>query len=187
MLQSFTQWINENSRYSIEGQLADLEQLYSLGMIEADDLVRDKIKLQALNGTLTALTSAEVTLLDLDLAEEIEEWVKDEALDFLYEFESNEEEKAFDEYITEAFNAELDWRVYLNGTIDVSMYYPDLGPEQRISWEDSEGASRSRDILDYYKEPIMRKLNPRETTGRLRLSGYITKPVQAMFSSLTNK
>jgi hypothetical protein len=183
---NFTQWINENSGYSADEMLADLEQLYDLGMLDAGERIREKLKLQASIGKLTKLSKSEITLLDSELAEEIEEWVTDSALDFLYEFDSPDEEEAFDTAVSELFNVELDWQVYLNGTIDVSMFYPDLGPEQRLAWIDQEGTSRSRDILDYYKEPIMRELNPTEVLGHIELSKHITRSIQELVSDLTN-
>jgi hypothetical protein len=187
MIQSFTQWINENSEYSGESQLADIEHLYNIGMISAEDLIRDRIKIQASLGKLTKLSKSEISLLDLELEEAIEEWVKDEALDFQYVFDSHDEEEAFDDYITQSFNVELMWQIYLNGTIDVSMFYPDLGPEQRLTWEESDGTARSRDILDYYKEPIVRQLDPNEINGRIEISNrYITESIQDLVSDLTN-
>ena len=186
MIQSFTQWINENSEYSGESQLADIEHLYNIGMISAEDLIRDRITISASLGQLTKLTKSEISILDSELEEEIEEWVKDKALDFQYEFDSPEEEEVFDDYITESFNAELMWQVYLNGTIDVSMFYPDLGPEQRLTWEESNGTTRSRDILDYYTEPILSRLNPKEILGRIVLSKHVTNSILEMVSDLTN-
>ena len=188
MMLNFTQWINENSEYSGESQLADIEHLYNIGMISAEDLIRDRIKIQASLGKLTKLSKSEISLLDSELEEAIEEWVKDEALDFQYVFDSHNEEEAFDDYITQSFNVELMWQVYLDGTIDVSMFYPDLGPEQRLTWEESAGTSRNRDILDYYKEPIMRQLNPNEINGRIEISnGYIVDSILELVSDLTNK
>ena len=186
MIQSFTQWINENSEYSGESRLADIEHLYNIGMISAEDLIRDRITISASLGQLTKLTKSEISILDSELEEEIEEWVKDNALDFQYEFDSPEEEEVFDDYITESFNAELMWQVYLNGTIDVSMFYPDLGPEQRLTWEESNGTTRSRDILDYYTEPILSRLNPKEIRGRIELSKHVTNSILEMVSDLTN-
>lgn len=187
MIQNFIQWINENSDYSTSDQLADLEHLYDLGMIDAENLLREKIKIKASIGQLTKLTKSEISILDLELEEAIEEWVKDEALDFQYVFDSLDEEEAFDDYITQSFNVELTWQIYLNGTIDVSMFYPDLGPEQRLTWKESDGTSRNRDILDYYKEPIMRRLNPNEINGHIEISNkYIIEHVLEMVSDLTN-
>jgi len=186
MILNFTQWINESSDNSTEDQLADLERLHELGMIETEDLLREKIRIQAVSGQLKKLTRSEILLLDSELGEEIEMWVTDRALDFLYEFDSPNEEEAFDEVISEAFNAELDWQVYLNGTIDVSMFYPDLGPEQRLAWTEPDGTMRSRDILDYYREPIMRKLKSNEVLGHIELSRSITRSIQEMVSNLTN-
>ena len=186
MLQSFTQWISENSSYSSSDQLSDLERLHDIGMIDSKDLIREKIKIQVSLGKLTKLTKSEISLLDSELEEEIEEWVKNEALDVLYVFDSPEEEDALDDCLMESFDTELAWQVYLNGTIDVSMFFPNLGPKQRLIWLPPGGTTQRRDILDYFKEPIMRQLNPNEILGRIELPKYVTKSIQELVNGLTN-
>lgn len=187
MLQNFTQWINENSEHSAEGQLADLEYLYDLGMIDAKDMLSTKIKIQASIGQLTKLTYAEIELFDSELADDIEEWVKDEAMAFTWKYESDEEEETVEDYLLEEWNVEIDWQVYPDNTIDVEVFYPNLGDTQKISWTEEDGTVKSRDVLDYYKENVVRRLNPNETTGRIKLSYYAKESIEAFFSKLSNK
>jgi hypothetical protein len=184
MLKSFSQFINENSEQDVDSRLADLTHLYDLGMIDQVDLVRSRVRIKSAQGQPVSLTRDEVGLFDPDLVEELEEWVKDETLDFNYEFESPNEEEEFDYHIERYDYPEIDWQVYMNNTLDVSAFYPGLGPEQRISWVDENGRDRSKDILDYYKRPVMRKLNPNSKNGRLELYGYIVDQVQELFSDI---
>lgn len=183
-----TRSVTGDSDYSADNQLADLERLYDIGMIESEELVRERIKIRAQTGQLINLSYAEVNLLDSELAEDIEEWVKDSAMDLMYEFESDDEEEAFDDYMSGEDILELNWQVYPYSTIDIEVFYPALGPDQIFSWMDlTHGTQRSRDILDYYKEPIMRKLDPKETMGRIRLSGSVERRVHELFRNLTTK
>jgi hypothetical protein len=187
MIHNFTKWLNENSDYSTSDQLADLEHLYDLGMIDAENLLREKIKIKASLGQLTKLTYTEIELLDSELAEDIEEWVKDEAMVFTWKYESDEEEEEVENYLLEEWNVEIDWQVYPDNTIDVEVFYPNLGDTQKISWTEEDGTVKSRGVLDYYKENVVRQLNPNATTGRIKLSHYVKESIEAFFSGISNK
>jgi hypothetical protein len=184
MLKSFSQFINENSEQEVDSRLADLTHLYDLGMIDQVELVRSQVRIKSAQGQPVSLTRDEVSLFDPDLAEELEEWVKDYYLDFKYEFESTEEEEEFDYRIERYDYPDINWKVYLNNTLDVSVFYPGLGPEQRIYWEDANGRAQSKDILDYYAKPLMRELDPNSKNGRIELYGYIEDHVQEFFSDI---
>ena len=171
---------------SIQQKMADLESLYSLGMIDSRELLLDRIRLRGKFGELTNLTNREVELVDPELAETLNDTVNENAFDVSYDypFTGPEEEAAAMDFIERDQEVEIGWQVYLDGTLDASMYFPELGPDQLIRWTDSDGNPRSRSLLEYYESPLVSRLDPQATSGSIELWNFYQDLIRELFSDL---
>ena len=159
LIKGFTQWLNEEEEYSTKARLADVEHLYSLGMAHDFQVALLKIRLRHEAGSPEYLTRAETELMDDEGAEDIQNWVEEEALNWTWEFSSDAEEAAFTE-VSSDFIFDVDWAIYPDGSIQVA-----IGADAPVEWTDDSGKVHSRSILYYFKEPIHPEINTTLTTG----------------------
>lgn len=189
-IRRYGRWVLESreSLDPIEQKLADLENLYSLGMIDSQDLLLERIRLRKRLGLLTSLTHREVELVDPETAEEINDFVNEDLLDVKYDypFTSNEEYLAFVDFIDRDQEVNHDWQVYPDGTLDASQYFPEMGPDQLVQWTDSTGAPASKPLLDYFASQLVSRLDPEAKTGSIKPWSIYRGMIRQLFLKLLN-
>ena len=184
----YSYWLNESneSKDSTQQRLEDIEQLYALGMIDPQELLGERIRLRGKLGQLSALTLSEIELVAPELAETLNDTVNENALDinYAYPFTNEEESSAAMEFVERDQQVEIDWQAYPDGTLDVSMYFPELGPDQLIHWTDPDGTPQSRWVLEYYDSPLVSRLDPESTSGSIEPWNFYQDLIQELFVEL---
>lgn len=184
----YSDWLNESneSKDSTQQRLEDIEQLYALGMIDPQELLGERIRLRGKLGQLSALTLSEIELVAPELAETLNDTVNENALDinYAYPFTNEEESSAAMEFVERDQQVEIDWQAYPDGTLDVSMYFPELGPDQLIHWTDPDGTPQSRWVLEYYDSPLVSRLDPESTSGSIEPWNFYQDLIQELFVEL---
>ena len=183
-------WLHESSEGGDPSQqrLDDIERLYSLGMIDPQELLRERVLLRGRLGVVGALTKTEIELVDPDLAETLDDVVNENVLDvsYGYDFTGPEEQEAAMSFVERDQPVDLDWQAYPDGTLDVSMYFPELGPEQLIRWVEADGTPRWRHVLEYYESPLVSELDPQATNGAIEPWSFYQDLIQELFDRLVN-
>lgn len=187
-LARYGQWLHESSESedSTQQRLEDIEQLYALGMIDPQELLGERIRLRGKLGQLSALTHSEIDLVAPELAETLNDTVNENTLDvtYNYDFTGPEEADAVMEFVERDQPVEIDWQAYPDGTLDVSMYFPELGPDQLIHWTDTNGAPQSRWVLEYYDSPLVSRLDPESISGSIEPWNFYQDLIQELFVEL---
>ena len=182
----YSYWLNESSEDSTQQRLEDIEQLYALGMIDPQELLGERIRLRGKLGQLSALTLSEIELVAPDLAETLNDTVNENTLDinYGYAFTNEEESSAAMDFVERDQQVEIDWQAYPDGTLDVSMYFPELGPDQLIHWTDPDGTPQSRWVLEYYDSPLVSRLDPEGMSGSIEPWNHYQDLIQELFVEL---
>jgi hypothetical protein len=189
-IHNYGHWLHESSKVgdSAQQRLDDIERLYDLGMIEPQELLRERVRLRGTLGIIGALTKTEIALVDPALAEALDDVVNENVLDFSYgyDFTCPEEEETVMEFIERNQPVDLDWQAYPDGTLDVKMYFPELGPDQLIRWTDTEGVPQQRHVLEYYESQLVSELDPQATNGAIEPWSFYQDLIQELFDRLVN-
>ncbi|CAB4174797.1 hypothetical protein UFOVP972_79 [uncultured Caudovirales phage] len=187
-LARYGQWLHESSesKDSTQQRLEDIEQLYALGMIDPQELLGERIRLRGKLGQLSALTLSEIELVAPESAEILNDLVNENTLDvnYGYAFTNDEESSAAMEFVERDQHVEIDWQAYPDGTLDVSMYFPELGPDQLIYWTDPDGTPQSRWVLEYYDSPLVSRLDPEGISGSIEPWNSYQDLIQELFVEL---
>lgn len=187
-LARYGQWLHESSESedSTQQRLEDIEQLYALGMIDPQELLGERVRLRGKFGQLSALTLSEIELVAPELAETLNDVVNENELDinYGYAFTSEEESSAAMEFVERDQQVEIDWQAYSDGTLDVSLYFPELGPDQLIRWTGPDGTSQSRRVLEYYDSPLVSRLDPGSISGSIEPWSSYQDLIQELFVEL---
>jgi hypothetical protein len=182
-IKDFLYWVNESSEYSLEDTLRDIDRAYELGLIDKSTWLREKIKSRHEIEKTSSLTSKEVESLDPELAEEINNYVQEEAFDWAFKFGSPEEHEAWDKYTDDLF-FDTDWAAYQDGTLDVQLKESGPGTDKMIRWTDSDGNEQSKYLLNYFKGELEEELDPHEVTGKIIPWKVISKRIIELFREL---
>lgn len=182
----YSYWLNESSEDSTQQRLEDIEQLYALGMIDPQELLGERIRLRGKLGQLSALTLSEIELVAPELAETLNDTVNENTLDinYGYTFTNEEESSAAMDFVERDQQVEIDWQAYPDGTLDVSMYFPELGPDQLIHWTDPDGTQKSRWVLEYYDSPLVSRLDLEGMSGSIEPWNFYQDLIQELFVEL---
>jgi hypothetical protein len=189
-IHNYGHWLHESSESedSTQQRLEDIEQLYALGMIDPQELLRERVRLRGRLGVIGALTKTEIELVDPALAETLDDVVNENVLDvsYGYDFTCPEEEEAAMGFVERDQPVDLDWQAYPDGTLDVKMYFPELGPDQLIRWTDTEGVPQQRHVLEYYESQLVSKLDPQSTNGAIEPWFFYQDLIQEFFDRIVN-